>query len=162
MSEQFEMVEVGDVGTLAVAADLDGVYLCDWVHGRHDFGRYATHVIDRAATLEVAIQLREYLCGQRQQFSVPLAPMGTAFQQQVWDALQRIPYSATVTYSAVASAIGRPSAVRAVATAVAANPLSILIPCHRVLPAGGGIGDYAGGVAAKRFLLQLERDSAAL
>lgn len=156
MSERFATVQVGDVGTLMVAADHGGVYLCDWLHGRHDLALSGDRACDDSIVSEAIRQLREYLDGQRREFTVPLCPDGTAFQRIVWDALRGIPYGSTTTYGAIAAAIGRPTAVRAVATAIAANPLSILIPCHRVLPATGGVGQYAGHPAAKRLLLRLE------
>lgn len=156
MSERFATVQVGDVGTLVVAADHGGVYLCDWLHGRHDLALSGDRACDDSIVSEAVRQLREYLDGQRSEFTVPLNPGGTAFQRTVWDALRGIPYGTTTTYSQVAAAIGRPTAVRAVATAIAANPLSILIPCHRVLPATGSTGHYAGHPAAKRYLLRLE------
>ena len=156
MSERFATVQVGDVGTLMVAADHSGVYLCDWLHGRHDLALVRESVDGDSILSEAVRQLREYLDGQRREFTVPLCPDGTAFQRTVWDALRSIPYGSTTTYGAIAAAIGRPTAVRAVATAIAANPLSILIPCHRVLPATGGVGQYAGHPAAKRLLLRLE------
>ena len=156
MSERFATVQVGDVGTLMVAADHGGVYLCDWLHGRHDLALVRESVDGDSIVSEAVRQLREYLDGQRREFTVPLCPDGTAFQRTVWDALRGIPYGSTTTYSQVAAAIGRPTAVRAVATAIAANPLSILIPCHRVLPANGSTGHYAGHPAAKRHLLRLE------
>ena len=159
MSERFATVKVGTVGTLMVAADARGVYLCDWLHGRHDLSRVRLRD-DSAASgsilREAVRQLDEYLSGERREFTVPLCVGGTAFQRAVWDALRGIPYSTTTTYRAIAVAIGRPTAVRAVAHAIASNPLSILIPCHRVLPATGSIGNYAGHPAAKRYLLQLE------
>lgn len=156
MSERFATVQVGDVGTLMVAADHGGVYLCDWLHGRHDLALVRESVDDDSIVSEAVRQLHEYLDGRRREFTVPLNPGGTAFQRTVWDALRGIPYGSTTTYSQVAAAIGRPTAVRAVATAIAANPLSILIPCHRVLPANGSTGHYAGHPAAKRHLLRLE------
>ena len=89
-------------------------------------------------------------------FDVPLAPSGTPFQQEVWRALELIPYGETRTYSQVAESIGRPGAARAVGSANNANPIPIIIPCHRVVPASGGIGGYAFGPDMKTYLLQLE------
>ncbi|MGN0224066.1 MAG: methylated-DNA--[protein]-cysteine S-methyltransferase [Muribaculaceae bacterium] len=156
MNGRFATVEVGEVGTLIVAADDRGVYLCDWLHGRHDLSLVRESVGGDSIVSEAVRQLHEYLAGQRREFTVALNPGGTAFQRTVWDALRCIPYSTTATYSQVAAAIGRSTAVRAVATAIAANPLSILITCHRVLPANGSVGNYAGHPAAKRYLLRLE------
>jgi methylated-DNA-[protein]-cysteine S-methyltransferase len=101
-------------------------------------------------------QLLEYLAGRRRAFSLPLAPQGTPFQQEVWRALLEIPYGQTRTYGDVAAQIGRRRAVRAVGQANHRNPIPILIPCHRVVGKGGLTG-YAGGLDLKRKLLELER-----
>ena len=89
-------------------------------------------------------------------FDLPLAPRGTPFQLRVWRALQDIPYGRTCSYSELAAAVGDPRACRAVGRANGRNPLMIVIPCHRVIAAGGGLGGYSGGLAVKRFLLRLE------
>ena len=109
-----------------------------------------------ALSNEAANQLQEYLAGKRRLFDLPLKPSGTPFQLQVWDAPQFIPYGQTRSYSEVAASIGRPSSSRAVGQAVKANPLAIVIPCHRVLPADGSLGGYAYGPRTKAFLLDLE------
>ena len=104
----------------------------------------------------VCRQLDEYFAGRRRQFELRLAPRGTPFQQAVWQALQRIPYGRTCSYSDLAAAIARPQAVRAVGTANGANPLSIVIPCHRVIGRDGSLTGYAGGLPRKQLLLELE------
>jgi len=102
-------------------------------------------------------QLQDYFAGQRQQFDLPLnLATGTAFQQAVWQALQAIPFGATCSYGQLASRIGRPSAVRAVGAAVGRNPLTIIVPCHRVIGTHGSLTGYAGGLDRKTALLQLE------
>ena len=101
-------------------------------------------------------QLDEYFDGKRKIFSLEALFIGTEFQQEVWTALLRIPYGHFVTYADVAKAIGRPKAVRAVGNAVGANPLCIIVPCHRVLAAGGHLGGYSAGLEYKRQLLKLE------
>ena len=107
---------------------------------------------------ETIRQLNEYFAGKRLVFRLPLdLDQGTAFQQQVWRALLAIPYGATVTYKDVAAAIGRPSASRAVGAANGCNPIPIVVPCHRVVASGGGLGGYGGGVHMKERLLELER-----
>ena len=106
-------------------------------------------------TRKTAAQLEEYFSGKRREFTVELAPVGTAFQQAVWTALRRIPYGKVTTYGALAAAIGRPTACRAVANAVGKNPVLILLPCHRVV-ASGGIGGFTGGLHLKRRLLTVE------
>lgn len=101
-------------------------------------------------------QLREYFAGTRREFDLPLAPEGTAFRKQVWAALLEIPYGETRSYREIAERIGSPKAVRAVGGANHHNPISILIPCHRVVGAGGGLTGYAGGLETKAQLLALE------
>ncbi|RWU17827.1 cysteine methyltransferase [Pseudomonas alkylphenolica] len=105
---------------------------------------------------EVARQLDEYFAGKREQFQLSLAAQGTAFQQEVWQALQRIPYGTTCSYGDLAQSIGRPRAVRAVGTANGANPIAIIVPCHRVIGSNGTLTGYAGGVERKQLLLELE------
>ena len=101
-------------------------------------------------------QLEEYFAGRRRAFDVVLAPPGTAFQQRVWDELQRIDYGQTISYAELAARIGRPTAIRAAGAANGANPISILIPCHRVIGSDGSLTGYGGGLEAKRALLDLE------
>lgn len=107
--------------------------------------------------LRQAVQeLDEYFAGRRREFTVPLRPGGTPFQQEVWAALLTVPYGRTVSYRDIAAQIGRPSAARAVGGANGSNPLPILIPCHRVIAAGGSLGGYSLGLEVKRRLLELE------
>ena len=114
-----------------------------------------TPLLQRAAQ-----QLTEYFAARRRRFDLPLRPQGTAFQQAAWSALCDIPYGQTRTYAQQAAAIGRPKACRAVGMANHRNPLPLFIPCHRVIGAGGKLTGYAGGLAIKRFLLELEQASA--
>ena len=101
-------------------------------------------------------QLLEYFQKKRREFDLPLCPQGTAFRRKVWDALLAIPYGEAITYGELARRIGQPKAVRAVGQANHHNPLSILIPCHRVVGANGSLTGYGGGLELKRFLLELE------
>ena len=101
-------------------------------------------------------QLREYFSRIRREFELPLQVQGTPFQKAVWAQISRIPYGATTTYGEIARAVGRPKAARAVGAAVGANPLSIFIPCHRVVGADGSLTGYGGGLEMKAALLQLE------
>ena len=101
-------------------------------------------------------QIEEYFQGQRQSFTLPLAPPGTAFQQRVWQELQRIPYGTTRTYRELAQHLGMSRAARAVGHANGRNPLAIVIPCHRLIGSDGQLRGYAGGVAIKQRLLQHE------
>nr|WP_298172288.1 methylated-DNA--[protein]-cysteine S-methyltransferase [uncultured Pseudomonas sp.] len=105
---------------------------------------------------EVCRQLEAYFAGRRQVFDLRLAPRGTAFQQAVWQALLSIPFGQTSSYSALAAQIGRPSAMRAVGAANGANPIAVIIPCHRVIGRDGSLTGYAGGLTRKALLLQLE------
>jgi len=106
---------------------------------------------------QTALQLQEYFAGKRTTFDLPLdLSGGTVFQQQVWRALLDIPSGATTSYGAISQRIGKPSAVRAVGAAVGRNPLSIVVPCHRVVGAKGALTGYAGGLERKIALLQLE------
>ncbi len=104
-----------------------------------------------------ARQLLEYLEGKRRAFDLALDCRGTAFQRLVWTALREIPYGETCSYGELARRLNRPSAARAVGAANGANPLALVIPCHRVVTASGGIGGYAGGVPLKKRLLAMER-----
>jgi methylated-DNA-[protein]-cysteine S-methyltransferase len=109
------------------------------------------------ATLDLAeAQLAEYFAGRRREFSVPLAAEGTEFQRAVWAALLDIPFGQTWSYSDLARRIGKPSAVRAVGAANGKNPISIIVPCHRVIGADGTLTGYGGGVTTKERLLRLE------
>jgi methylated-DNA-[protein]-cysteine S-methyltransferase len=116
---------------------------------------------DPAAFASVVRQLDEYFAGARTAFDLPLAPRGTPFQRRVWEELARIPFGATVTYGELAARVGHPGAARAVGAAVARNPISIVVPCHRVVGADGTLTGYAGGVARKAYLLAHEVASAA-
>ena len=103
-----------------------------------------------------AAQLAEYFAGKRTRFELPLAPRGTAFQKSVWAALVNIPFGQTASYGDIARAIGKPAASRAVGGANHRNPLSIIIPCHRVIGTDGGMTGYGGELYSKRLLLELE------
>lgn len=102
-------------------------------------------------------QLGEYFAGKRESFDLPLAPLGTEFQKKVWKALRRIPFGKTWSYRELAVAIGSPKASRAVGAANGRNPLSIVVPCHRVIGADGSLTGFAAGVEVKAKLIELER-----
>ena len=108
---------------------------------------------------EASVQVNEYLSGKRRSFDLPLSYDVSEFREAVLEAIMDIPYGETRTYSEIASDAGSPRAARAVGTACAENPIPIIIPCHRVVPASGGIGSYAGGSAMKQKLLDLENGS---
>jgi methylated-DNA-[protein]-cysteine S-methyltransferase len=144
-SESFE----SPLGSMVVFADTTAVVAIEF--------RAAPRTTQpNALTRQCVQELHEYFDGTRQTFDVPLAFNGTAFQKKVWHAIHRIPFGASKTYGAIAKSIGNPKAVRAVGTATGKNPLCIIVPCHRVLPADGSIGNYASGPAKKAFLLTLE------
>jgi methylated-DNA-[protein]-cysteine S-methyltransferase len=109
---------------------------------------------------DVTRQLGEYFAGERTAFDLPLRPVGSGFELAVWDQLTRIPYGATRSYGSVAAAVGEPGGGQAVGSANGRNPLAIVVPCHRVIGADGSLVGFGGGLARKRFLLDLEqRDS---
>ncbi|MBL9032058.1 MAG: methylated-DNA--[protein]-cysteine S-methyltransferase [Phycisphaerae bacterium] len=107
-------------------------------------------------------QLDDYFAGTRRTFDLPLAPRGTPFQRAVWDALREIPFGTTLSYGALARRLGRPDAARAVGAANGANPIAIIIPCHRVSNAAGDLHGYGGGLGRKRWLLDHEQAIPAL
>lgn len=115
--------------------------------------------VDSPLLREAERQLASYFAGQLQVFSLPLCTRGTPFQEKVWCALQKIPYGETRTYGELAAMIGQPTAARAVGGANHRNPLAIIIPCHRVVAAHGGLGGYGGGLDKKQWLLALEEKS---
>ena len=132
---------------------LTGIYL---EQHRHGPGVDPAWTEDAAAFGEVARQLDGYFDGSRTTFDLPLAHAGTPFQRRVWDELARIQQGTTVTYGELAARVGHPGAARAVGAAVGRNPISIVVPCHRVIGADGTLTGYAGGVGRKAFLLALE------
>jgi methylated-DNA-[protein]-cysteine S-methyltransferase len=109
---------------------------------------------------EAARQLAEYFAGERRDFDLPLDPVGTPFQLAVWAALRDIPYAETINYGQLAGRVGNPHASRAVGLANGRNPISIVVPCHRVIGANGSLTGYGGGLERKRTLLELERRTA--
>jgi methylated-DNA-[protein]-cysteine S-methyltransferase len=111
---------------------------------------------DERRFARVMRQLDEYFDGKRKTFDLPLAMRGTPFQLDVWRALQRIPYGETRTYAGIANEIGRPRATRAVGAANGANPIPIVVPCHRVIGTNGSLTGFGGGIDVKRRLLEME------
>ena len=151
--------ELGPVTVVGSDGALAGVYL----HGqRHLPPPSSLGPRDDRTLPELQEQLQAYLAGDLQEFDVELAPLGTAFQAEVWAALRRVPYGTTTTYGALAAAVGRPTAVRAVGAANGRNPYCLVVPCHRVVGADGSLTGYAGGLERKRFLLDLEAGRATL
>ena len=117
----------------------------------------AARTLPAGVIQDAARQLDEYFAGRRTQFSLPLAPKGTDFQQSVWEALTQVPYGSTISYGDLAEGLGKPTAVRAVGAANGQNPIPIVIPCHRVIGANGKLVGFGGGLETKAFLLRLEQ-----
>jgi len=160
--EVLESIEIDSpVGTLTLVADHDALVAVLWPDDDPSRVRLTFRAVD-AGNSEVlgaaASQLGEYFAGTRTEFELNLAPGGTDFQSVVWAALRTIEYGQTWTYGELATAIGRPTAARAVGTANGRNPLSIVVPCHRVVASTGGLAGFAGGLATKRQLLDLEQN----
>lgn len=152
------------VGRIFVASHDDG--LCALQFGPNsevDVAYYLTKtypdaviLADQSANAESIKQLREYFAGTRQKFDLKLAPVGTAFQRKVWAALETIPFGAMRSYADIAAITGNPKACRAVGNANNKNPISIIVPCHRIISADGTLGGYGGGEKFKAMLLNHE------
>ena len=152
-------------GEMLVGSHEGKLCLCDWVAGKrrdiidrriqqHLNARYETgtsEIIERTIA-----QLEEYFARRRQTFDIPLVFTGSEFQNTVWRELQHIPYGTTISYAELARRIGNPQAVRAVASANANNPISIIVPCHRVIGSNRTLTGYGGGLDTKKRLLELE------
>ncbi len=149
-------------GPLICVVDEDGaVVRIAFGHGRDaqkvaDLKAETEIIEDASRTAEVRRQLEEYFAGRRQEFDLPLAPRGTPFELSVWEELRRIPFGETRSYADIARALGKPAATRAVGRANGANPLPIVVPCHRVIGSNGSLTGFGGGLAAKARLLELE------
>ncbi|MDP9116183.1 MAG: methylated-DNA--[protein]-cysteine S-methyltransferase [Actinomycetota bacterium] len=146
------------LGALLAVGDDDGLAGLYLPTGRHPVTA-AVHpdwVRDDTAFTQVRGQLEEYFAGTRQEFDLPLNAAGTAFQKRVWAALAEIPYGVTTSYGRTAASVGVPDAARAVGLANGQNPISIIVPCHRVIGADGSLTGYGGGLDAKRWLLAHE------
>lgn len=153
-------------GTLVLGSFNNKLCLCNWQTEKHrehvnnrlrrllnaEFSDGISAIIDTAI-----IQLDEYFDGKRQNFDIPLLFVGTDFQKKVWDTLLTIPFGKTVSYREIATRIGNPKAVRAVANANGANSISIFAPCHRVIGSDHTLTGYGGGLPAKEYLLKLEK-----
>lgn len=144
------------LGPMLAIADENGLYLLEFADQRGEKKPSAipgrTQPIDQIET-----ELNLYFNSQLTQFKTPLHIIGTPFQKRVWEELQKIPYSETLSYLELAIAVGNPSACRAVAQANGANPFAIIIPCHRVINSTGAIGGYGGGIPRKKWLLSHEK-----
>lgn len=152
---------VGELLLTAEPAGLTGVYFNDC---RHSIPASLDGVMDPAHPVlrQAADELQEYLAGARTTFTVPLNYVGTDFQKAVWREIALIPFGETITYSELAQRVQATEAVRAVGTATGQNPISIIIPCHRVMGKDGKLRGYAGGLERKRNLLALEAEQGGL
>lgn len=146
---------MGDLIMVANESELIGLYFTE---GEHlPVSRKAWTLDPRHPVLKKAAkELQEYFAGKRTTFTFPPSAYGTDFQKRVWEEIAKIPFGETITYSELAKRAGKPKAIRAAGTATGRNPLSIMVPCHRVLGKHGAIGGYGGGLPRKRHLLKLE------
>lgn len=165
MNERTLISKVTDspVGPLTLIADETALVAVLWpddAPGRVRLEHRPARSDESALLDRVAAQLDEYFAGTRTEFDLPLAPRGTQFQLEVWRALETIPYGETMTYGELATSIGRPTAARAVGNANRRNPLSIVVPCHRVIGSTGALTGFAGGLGTKEQLLDMEHQAA--
>jgi len=145
------------IGPLTLVAT-DGVLAGTYLENQRHLPAFSTFgAPDAAGFDDVIAQLSAYFAGGLTEFELPLAFAGTPFQRTVWTALCDIPYGETITYGELARRIGRPTSARAVGLANGKNPVSVIVPCHRVVGSTGDLTGYGGGVERKRFLLDLER-----
>lgn len=148
------------IGTLLIAGDASTIHRIAFSQGgkaaKPEAGWEESH---RGPVAEATRQLREYFAAKRTGFDLPLAPEGTVFQRAVWRQLQEIPYGETISYGELARRVGNPKASRAVGSANGANPLPIVIPCHRVIAGDGTLGGFGGGLPTKQILLALEQNA---
>jgi methylated-DNA-[protein]-cysteine S-methyltransferase len=144
------------VGGLLLAGSSDGLKLVSFGAGKRARTVDPEWKLDGWSFLEVVDQLRSYFAGERKKFEIPLVLEGTDFQKSVWTALQKIPYGETVSYKELAGKVGNCKAVRAVGAANGANPIPIIIPCHRVIGNDGSLTGFGGGLPIKKRLLELE------
>ena len=144
---------LGPLTLVATDGVLSGLYFAEHRHAPDPslFG-----VADPMSFRLVIAELQRYFAGELTEFTVAMAPAGTPFQRQVWAQLRRIGYGDRISYAELADRVGNPAAVRAVAAANGRNPISIIVPCHRVVGSDGSLTGYAGGLTGKQFLLDLE------
>ena len=150
------------IGELLLAGDDDGLAVVSFPEGSRRRDPEPDWIFNEKPLAEARAQLTDYFSGSRKDFDLKLNPSGTPFQREVLDELQKIPYGTTVSYSEVASRIGRPKAVRAVGAANGRNPIPIIIPCHRVIGASGDLTGFGGGLPTKEALLRMEMENSGL
>jgi methylated-DNA-[protein]-cysteine S-methyltransferase len=145
---------IGELLLLGDGHTLRGLYM---QHGRKPIAIAPDWERSDETFTDVIAQLREFFAGERTDFDIPLELEGTEFQVRVWNALRDIPYGTTISYGELARRIDQPTAARGVGMANGANPIAVIVPCHRVIGADGSLTGYGGGVERKRLLLDLER-----
>lgn len=162
----YDIIET-PIGRLFVGGSARGVHRVDFIDDDRDRDEASLVALlerecgepaerDGEAAAFATSQLAEYFAGERTEFDLPLAPIGTQFQLRVWGALLDVPYGETVSYGEIAEAIGKPTGSRAVGAANGRNPISIVAPCHRIIGANGSLTGYGGGLDRKAWLLNLE------
>jgi len=145
------------IGPLLLAGSRNGLQLVSFAAGNRTSNRVDPEWrLDNSVFVEVVDQLQSYFAGKRKNFDLALVLEGTDFQKRVWAALRKIPYGGTISYKELAEIIGSPKAVRAVGAANGANPIPIIIPCHRVIGNDGSLTGFGGGLQLKKQLLELE------
>lgn len=152
MTATYRTVYATPLGPMTATADADAVRSLRFTPAATADGSRPCAPLE-----QLEAELTAYFAGELTEFTSPLDPEGTDFQRRVWDELLRVPFGETRSYATIARALGDPAATRAVGTANGANPLAIVVPCHRVVRTGGALGGYAGGLEAKRWLLDHER-----
>ncbi|MDK9701062.1 MAG: methylated-DNA--[protein]-cysteine S-methyltransferase [bacterium] len=140
------------IGIIRITGDRDALHTLYFVEEK------PTELTQPESLLPYLAQIQEYFTGSRQEFTIPLESSGTPFHKRVWEKLRTIPYGTTVSYGELAMQIGNPSASRAVGTANGSNPISIIVPCHRVIGANGKLVGYGGGLWRKQWLLSFEQE----
>jgi methylated-DNA-[protein]-cysteine S-methyltransferase len=150
--------EAGAVVRIEFSQGRDGRNARDWPHFLLRLREQGIEVVEDDGThiAKLRGQLAEYFAGSRQEFDLALLPEGTPFECSVWEQLRRIPFGETRSYGEIAEAIGRPGAARAVGRANGANPIPIVVPCHRVIGSNGSLTGFGGGLEAKSRLLEIE------
>ena len=158
----YDIMETVLAGMLMLAGDENGLRHLSFIDGKRPLSPARSWRRDPDHFAAVRSQLAAYFAGECRHFDVPLCPQGSPFQQKVWAQLRNIPYGQVVSYQWVADRIGNPRAVRAVGAANSRNPISIIIPCHRVIGKDGRLTGYGGGLKVKRELLRLEKRTVAI
>jgi methylated-DNA-[protein]-cysteine S-methyltransferase len=158
MKSYVHKIIASPVGKLKLVASGDGLAAILWENDNPRRVRLGKTIEDKShpVLLETERQLKQYFAGKRKEFSLPLVPAGTDFQRQVWETLLGIPFGETRSYGQLAKQLGNPRASRAVGAANGRNPISIIVPCHRVIGSSGRLTGFAGGLDVKAHLLDLE------